>query len=339
MKLTHRRITIRLRHRFATSQGGVDSKQVILTTFEHDGVRGYGEAVPSRLYGQTLESSEAVIDDCAAQLGNDPFAVETTMRRLIDRHDGQRAALAAVDSALHDWIGRRLGIPTWRFLGLPQPSQQTTFTLGVAEPAETRAKLDEALADGFTSLKVKVGTPRDEETLAIVRERFDGPLLLDANEAWSADEAEARMRGLARFRPAMIEQPVRREEWQALGRLRDLRIAPLFVDEDCQRPRDIIRLHNRVDGVNIKFTKCGGIREALRMIHLARSLNLGVMVGCFVSSSLAIAPALCIAGLADFADLDGALLLADDPFVGIERRGAVLSLGYAPGLGVQPAGE
>lgn len=335
MKLSWRRRTIRLRHRFATSQGGVSEKQVIHVELEHEGLTGTGEVVPSRLYGQSLESSEAALEDMARHLGSDPFAIGAILGGALQRHDAQRAAVTGLDNALYDWVARKLEVPLYRLLGLQAPRVITTFTIGLAGLEETRAKVEEALAAGYTALKVKIGGPHDLQTLAMIRTRFDGPLLLDANEAWSPEEAPERVRALAEFRPAMIEQPVGQDLWQHMRPLRELGIAPIFADESCRRPADVVRLRDCVDGVNIKFTKCGGVREALRMIDLARTLGLKVMVGCFVSTSLAVAPALAIAQLADFADLDGHLLLAADPFEGIVRDGSTLSLGDKPGLGVE----
>ncbi|MCG3126859.1 MAG: L-Ala-D/L-Glu epimerase [Phycisphaerae bacterium] len=338
MKLSWRRQRLTAKHAFGTSRGAIREKETLLLTLEHEGLAGVGEAAPSVLYGQTLESTEAVFASCGDALGDDPFAIEPIVARLICRFDGQRAAISAIDAALHDWVGKRLSVPVWRLLGLSAARCQTTFTIGTGSPDETRTKLDEALRAGFDALKVKIGTPQDEQTLEIIRARFSGRLVLDANEAWSPDEAESRLRGLARFDPALIEQPLPRDHWRELARLKRLGVAPIYVDESCERAADVLRLAEFVDGVNIKFSKCGGIREALRMIALARGLNLGVMLGCFLSSSLAIAPALSIASLADHADLDGHLLLADDPFAGIERDGGELLLAERPGLGVVPRG-
>lgn len=334
MRLSWQRQQIRPRHRFATSGWGVDEKETIVIKLEHDGLTGLGEAVPSTLYGQTLESAEAALEVIQGKLGDDPFAVEPIVRRLLDEHDDQRATIDGIDAALRDWCGKRLGVPVWKLLGLARPQKQTTFTIGVADPELTRVKVDEALAAGFDALKVKVGTETDEDTLSYIRERFGGPLFLDANQAWSPGEAAGQIQRLARYKPTIIEQPLRPEDWQHMAALRELGVAPIFADESCERPADVIRLHNHVDGINIKFTKCGGIGEALRMIYLGRALGMGVMLGCFVCSSLAIAPALTIASLADYADLDGHLLLAEDPFEGIERDGGVISLGDLPGLGI-----
>jgi len=336
MKLDRHRQRIRPRHRFATSQWAVDEKETIVIELEQDGVVGLGEVVPSALYGQSLESSEAALDAMIPLLGDDPFAIEHIITCLIEQFDGQRAAIAGVDAALHDWAGKRLGIPVWRLLGLDRPRKQTTFTIGVAELDEIRAKLEEALAAGFDALKVKVGVEHDHETLSIIREAFDGPLLLDANQAWEPREAPGKIKELVRYRPTMIEQPLRKEDWRAMAELRRLALVPIFADESCERPADVVRLHGYVDGINIKFTKCGGIREALRMVTIARALDMQVMLGCFVCSSLAIAPALEIATLVDLADLDGHLLLADDPFDGITRSGGVIELGDQPGLGISP---
>lgn len=334
-ELTWSRQTLRPRHRFATSQGGVSEKQTIVVRLSYEGVVGLGEVAPSKLYGQSLESSEAALAGMAGLLGDDPFRIESIVVDCLKHFDAQRAAVAAVDCALYDWVGKRLGQPVWRLLGLDRPSVRTTFTIGVAEPAETREKIDEALAAGFSALKVKVGVAHDHETLSMIRERFDGPLFLDANEAWSPDEARRRIPELAQYRPVMIEQPLVRADWQQLRGLRDLGVAPIFVDESCERPADVLRMAGYVDGINIKFTKCGGVREALRMVALARELGLKTMLGCFVTSSLAIAPALAIASLVDYCDLDGHLLLASDPFTGIARDGSMISLGDSPGLGVR----
>lgn len=337
MKLTWRRQSLRPRHRFATSQGGVDEKQTLVVALEHAGVTGLGEIVPSALYGQSLQSSEAALERARGLLGDDPYALESIDRRLLRELDAQRATVDGLTAALLDWVGKSTGLPAWKLLGLDRPSVQTTFTIGVAEPREIVEKVREALDAGYDALKVKIGVEHDQATLAHIRSRFDGPLLLDANEAWTPEEAPARLESLRRFRPTMVEQPLARQHWRELGRLRELRVAPIFVDESCERPDDVVRLAGLVDGINVKLNKCGGVREALRMITLARALQLQVMLGCFVSSSLAIAPALTIASLVDHADLDGALLLADDPFAGIHAAGSRLSLGDAPGLGVRPA--
>lgn len=334
MKLTCRRQLLKTRYRWATAQGGITEKETILVSLEHDGVTGYGEATPSALFGQSLDASERALRDTEALLGQDPFAIAEILDRLIDHCDASRDVIAAVENALHDWVGKKLGLPVWKLLGLSEPRVKTTFTIGIAEPQEIRIKVKEALAAGFDRLKVKVGGEQDEATLGIIRESFDGPLFLDANQGWTVENAAQRLRAMAAFKPTLIEQPVPAKDWAAMRALRELGVAPIFADECCERPADVIRLIGNVDGVNIKFNKCGGIREALNMIGIARACGMSVMVGCFVSSGMAIAPALTVASRADYADLDGALLLANDPFEGLVRceRG-LLTLGPGAGFG------
>jgi L-alanine-DL-glutamate epimerase-like enolase superfamily enzyme len=334
MKLSHRRQTIRPKYVFATSKVAVEEKATIVVSLEHDGVVGLGEVVPSALYGQSLEASEAALEEMPAVLGDDPFAIDRIINRLIERFDHCRDAIAAVDSALYDWVGKKLNTPVWRILGLDRPRVRTTFTIGVADPDLLRVKVEEALEAGYDALKIKVGVENDHDTLTHIRNHFDGPLILDANQGWTPAEAADKIRALAPYKPGMIEQPLRKEDWRHMADLCKLGVAPIFADESCERPADVVRLHGCVDGVNIKFNKCGGIREALRMVTLARGLGMQVMLGCFVSSSLAIAPPLSIATLADYNDLDGALLLGKDPFDGIKAERSTIELGDAPGLGV-----
>jgi L-alanine-DL-glutamate epimerase-like enolase superfamily enzyme len=340
MKLAWRRQRLASEYRFVTSHGGVDGRDTVVASIEHGGVVGLGEATPSALYGQTVESTETALAAISesGKLGDDPFLIEPILARLIERHDGQRAAVGAIDAALHDWVGKRLGVPVWRLLGLGPPRVRTAFTIGMAAPTETRHKVREALADGYQVLKVKIGGDGDHDTLGAIRELFDGPLLLDANCAWSVEQALAEIPKLARYRPSMIEQPLAAGQWREMRWLRELGVAPIFADESCERPADVARLAGCVDGVNIKLGKCGGIREALRMAAIARGLGMGVMFGCFVSSSLSIAQALQIATPADWVDLDGHLLLREDPFEGIGRAGGEIFLEERAGLGVREAG-
>ncbi|MDX2197727.1 MAG: dipeptide epimerase [Phycisphaerae bacterium] len=317
LKLEWRRQTLHTRHRWATAQGGINEKQTIVVSVEHEGLIGRGEATPSALFGQSLEGAEAALEECKELLGDDPFAIAEVLDRLIDHVDEARDVIAAVETALHDLAARKLKMPVWRYLGLPEPRIKTTFSIGIATPDEIREKVREALAAGFDRLKVKVGGEHDLKTLQIIRESFDGPLYLDANQGWTPETAPAKIREIAPFKPVLLEQPISKKLTAELKPLRELGLMPIFADEACERPTDIIRLKDVVDGVNIKFNKCGGIRQALAMIDIARACGLQIMLGCFVSSSLAIAPALAVASRVDHADLDGALLLADDPFTSL----------------------
>ncbi len=334
MRLTWHRQDLVLRHPFTISRSSVSTKQTVLVELEHEGIVGIGEAVPTRYYCQTVESSEAALEGMAGVLGKDPFQIETILNRCLERYDDQRAAVSAVDAALHDWVGKRLGVPVWRLLGLDAGTIPiTSITIGIDQPEVIEAKTVEAAS--FPILKVKVGTDRDEEILSAVRRAApDKVLRVDANAGWTTPDAGERIRQLARYDLELIEQPIPPGDTEGLRGLRKLGVAPIVADESCVRPADVLPLRESVDGINIKMCKCGGIREAVRMIHLARGCGLKVMIGCMIESSVGIAQAAQLASLVDWIDLDGHLLLDQDPFEGIGGAGGRLTLSERPGLGV-----
>ena len=184
MKLTWRRQTLRTRHTWATAKSSLDQKETLVVELEHDGIRALGEATPSPLFHQSLDASERSFAEMQDLLGSDPFALHEILTRLIDHCDDTRDAICAVENALYSWVGQKLKLPVWQLLGLPEPRVYTTFTIGIAQPDEVREKVKEAISAGFDRLKVKVGSDHDEKSLAIIREAFDGPLFLDANQAW-----------------------------------------------------------------------------------------------------------------------------------------------------------
>jgi L-alanine-DL-glutamate epimerase-like enolase superfamily enzyme len=346
--LTWNAIDLKLAGEFRTAVATRTDKQTLWVKLAHDGVEGWGEAVPMDTYGQTLESSAAALERMAAMLADgDPFEVEHLTTALLARFDDQRAAVCAVDGALHDWIGKRLGQPTARLLGLSTRCiPLTSYTIGIAEPARLADRVRAAAS--YPALKIKVGTPRDEENLAIIREAAPNKTIrVDANTAWTVDETIARLPMLARHGVELVEQPIKPGDARGLRRIReaglrlgreagrDDSICPLVADESCVRPADVIALNGCVDGINIKLSKCGGIREALRMIAQARACGMKIMLGCMIESSLGIAAALQLAPLVDWLDLDGHLLLAAEPFEGIGGACGRLRLGGGPGLGVR----
>jgi L-alanine-DL-glutamate epimerase-like enolase superfamily enzyme len=248
---------------------------------------------------------------------------------------GQAAAEAAVDMALHDLAGQRLGVPVYALLGLdPRRAPETSFTIGLDTPEVVVQKVREAAA--YPILKVKVGTDDDRAVLEAVRDTTRQRLRVDANEGWTPSGAEERLRWLASLGVEMVEQPLPAsmlEETRALRRRSPL---PFFADESVHRAQDVPRLAGAFDGVNVKLMKCGGLGEALRVIAVARACGLQVMLGCMIESSLGITAAAHLSPLADTADLDGNLLLEEDPFVGATVREGRLVLPEAPGLGVRP---
>jgi L-alanine-DL-glutamate epimerase-like enolase superfamily enzyme len=238
--------------------------------------------------------------------------------------------------ALHDWIGKRLGLPVWRLLGLdPSTTPLSCVTLGMAEPEEMEQKLEDVV--DFPILKVKLGGPGDVDNLKRIRRRYGGRIRVDANTAWSASDAVRVLRAIEPLDIELVEQPVPRHDLDGLRWVRERSGIPVFADESVHGHGDIANLAGRVDGVNLKIMKSGGIREMQRTIHAARAHGMRVMLGSMVESSLALSAAAQLAPLADALDLDGHWLLRDDPFDGAPRDRGRIVLGERPGLGVVPA--
>jgi len=340
MELTWSRLPLRLKHPFRTATALRVEKETILVRVHCSGIEGLGEAAPTDTFGQTPASAEHALAQIAPLLASgtlaDPLNLEEITAHLLADFGHQRAALAAIDGALHDWIGKRFHVPTVRWLGLnPTLAPPTSLTIGIDAPAIIEQKLQEAAE--FPILKIKVAGDQDADYLARIRKLAPTKTLrVDANTAWTSDNALANLRRLADLGVEFVEQPLPASDMAGLRRLKDAAILPIIADESCVIPADVVRLAGCVDGINIKLAKCGGIREATRMIHLARGLGLKIMLGCMIESSLGIAQLAQLASLADWIDLDGHLLLAADPFAGL-GSGPRLQIGNGPGLGVQPA--
>jgi len=339
VKLEYEVLPLRTKYRFTIARAAHGERYAVWVRLtDEDGLDGWGEADPSPYYGETADSVCAALERYRAALeeARDPLAVQEIEAACLDDLAGAASARAAIVSALHDLIGKRLGVPVHRLLGLdPSRAPWTSFTVGIDEPDIVRRKVREAVADEFPILKLKVGTDADEEVLSIVREEApDVRLRVDANTAWQPKQAVARIRALESFGLEFVEQPVAAHDIDGLRFVRERAPIPVIADESCVRATDIPRLVGAVDGINIKLAKCGGIAEALRMIHTARAHGLSVMLGCMVETSLGIAAAAQLAPLVDFADLDGAALLAEDPFTGIGIARGRIHLSGEPGLGV-----
>jgi L-alanine-DL-glutamate epimerase-like enolase superfamily enzyme len=309
-----------------------------LVRIEHQGIEGLGEASPAHYYGENRALVEAALEAWAPTLGDDPFALDAIEARMDAVLHGNGAAHAAIDMALHDWIGKKLELPVWELLGLdPARTPLSCVTLGMAEPEEMERKLEGVI--DFPILKVKVGAPGDVDNLKRIRSRYKGVLRVDANAAWNAAEAIRVLRSIEPLDIELVEQPVAREDLDGLARVRSRIGIPVFADESAHRLGDIANLANRVDGVNLKLMKSGGLRETLRMIHAARAHGLQVMLGSMVESSLALSAAAQLAPLVDHLDLDGHWLLKHDPFAGAPAERGRIVLGTTPGLGVHRAAE
>lgn len=327
-------LSLRTRHPFIIARGGQsDYRTLMVRITDDDGVEGWGEAAATRFYGETLETVQAVLPRYAQELGSDPHQLEAIEARMFAAVSGNAAARVAISSALHDLVAKRAGLSLCRYWGLdPAAAPRSTFTIGMDTPEMVRRKVLEA--EQYPVLKIKLGGDHDLELLRTIRSATDRELRVDANCGWTASHAVAMLPVLAEFGVTLLEQPVAPTDLEGLARIHRAASIPVIADESCVTSRDIARLVGKVDGINIKLAKCGSLREALRMIAIARSHSMMVMVGCMIESSLGITAAAHFTPLVDVVDLDGAALLAQDPFVGATIDGGQVRLPDGPGLGV-----
>jgi L-alanine-DL-glutamate epimerase-like enolase superfamily enzyme len=301
-----------------------------------DGATGWGEAAPSKFYGETADTVVDVLPMLADALaGNDGWSLEAAEHALEKAIRFNGSARAAVSGALHDLMGKRLGVPVYKLWGLdPAASPPTSFTIGIAPDEKTlRDRVNDAAQ--YPVLKIKLGTTWDERIVRVVRELAPKKVLrVDANAAWTPKSALRIIPLLQELGVEFVEQPLPPEDLEGLRFVRDRSSLPIVADESCLVASDIPKLAGVVDGINIKLAKCGGLREALRMIATARAHGMLVMAGCMIESSLGITAAAHFAPLLDCVDLDGAALVSNDPYVGATIEGGVIRLPDRPGLGV-----
>ncbi|MCZ2858540.1 dipeptide epimerase [Blastococcus sp. VKM Ac-2987] len=333
MDLTCRPRTLHLRDTFTIARSSVDTEEVLVVTVDAGGVRGYGEGAPVAYWGESVPGmADAVAADGTALLGDDLRDLEGIARRL-RAWDGPQGAKMALDGAAHDWVGRRYGLPVWRLLGLAGSAPPTSFTIGISTVAETVARVQRA--PGFAVYKVKVGGPGDLERLAAIRSVSGAGLRIDGNEGWTFEQARDLTPRLRELGVELVEQPFPAADLDSFARYRELpdRL-PVFVDEGCRDLASVPAVAGYADGIVVKLAKCGGIREAQRMLAAAAALDLRVMLGCMIESQLGIAQAAQLGALADLVDLDGHLLISDEPFTGLGLTDGRLVLPDAPGLGL-----
>ena len=332
MLVSARVVTLRLAETFVISRQSQDAAEVVHVELEHNGVRGFGEAAPIERYDESAASALAYLEGVAELVGDDPFALEEIGERL---PPGEYAARAALDAALYDLCGRLTGQPVWRLLGLRRAGPPTSWTIWLGDPDDMASRA-ERVGDRFRRLKLKLGARDglDVERVRAVRAVADQPLQVDVNEGWDEAEALESLPRLAELGVEYCEQPLPAGDAAVLKGRSPI---PVYVDEDCHTLADVASCAERADGINIKLAKSGGIREAVRMVHAARALGLGVMLGCMVESGLGISAGCQMASLCDHVDLDGNLLLAEDPWPGVELVDGVQLPADAPGLGVHEA--
>lgn len=320
-----------------------EAAHTVLVELDLDGATGHGECFPVPYYGETLETTAAVLPRLRDALhALEPLPADRkTMLAWLERstllmgdalgnHGGAKGGL---DMALHDMAGKALGLPVWQLIGTSDQLPPTDYSLGLDEPEIVAARARRVAH--FPALKIKVGGPADIATLEAVRAVFSGPLRVDANTGWQPEQAAALIPELARLGVELVEQPFPARQLPQLRWLRERSSLPIMADESAVFENDLAMLEGVVDGVVVKLAKCGGIGPALRMIRHARELGMKVMLGCMVESSLGVAAAATVAAEVDWLDLDGNLLLADDPFEGMELdQQCRWRLPSKPGLGV-----
>jgi L-alanine-DL-glutamate epimerase-like enolase superfamily enzyme len=325
-----------LRETFQIARRAADEETVVVAELERDGILAYGEGAPVDYWGETPAGIvEAIEADGTALLGDDLFAGAAIAARLA-AWEGPQGAKMALDGLVGDWLGKRLGQPLWRVLGTGRLTPATSYTIGIDSVAGTADKLRRA--PGYEVYKIKVGGPGDLERLRAVRAGTSARLRIDGNEGWDFETARSLTPELIALGVEFVEQPFPAADLDSFAEYRRLpERLPVLIDEGCKDLGSIPSIAAYADGVVIKLAKCGGIREALRMIHAARALGLTVMLGCMIESELGISAAAQLGSLADYIDLDGHLLISNAPFTGLGLSEGRLVLSEAAGLGVQRA--
>ena len=336
------RLTLDLDDPFTIARGTqATAENVVVRIADDEGTTGIGAAAPSAHYGETADTVAAVLPDLLAVVEevDDPHSLDRIERRLRETVRANPAARCAVSIALHDLVGKRLDLPLYRYWGLDaNETVSTSYTIGLDGIERMAEKTAAAVDAGHSVLKVKLGTERDREIVAAVRDAApDARIRVDANEAWTPPEAVDMIETLAAFDVEFVEQPVPADSSDGLRYVHERSALPIAADESCVTLADVPRIADRADIANIKLMKCGGLREAKRMIHAARAHELEVMLGCMIESNVAIAAGCHLAPLLDYADLDGSLLLADDPYAGVPMADGEVDLvgGDRPGTGAR----
>jgi len=327
---------LELAHTWTISRNSSDFKNNVFVKIERDGIVGYGEAAPNVRYGENSELTTQKINEARQIFEKTDLFHFTNIKEALDASVlKQSCAKAAMDIALMDWVGKALNVPLYQMYGLnPADAPLTSFSIGIDTLDVIKQKVREA--DQYPLLKIKVGKPNDEEIIGAVRSVTDKPIRVDANEGWTKkEEALERILWLKTQGVEFIEQPMPSHMIEETAWLRERAGIPIVADEAVKTASDIPLLATAYDGINIKLMKSGGIQEAMRMIGMAKSLGMKVMLGCMIESSVAISAAAHLAPYVDWADLDGNLLIKDDPFQGVKVDHGKFVYNDKPGLGVE----
>lgn len=336
MHLSFEPYELKLKHVFTVSSFSRSTTPDVQVRIDYDGYTGYGEASMPPYLGQTVESECSFLKKVDLEQFPDPFCIDDILTYIDSLSDGDSAAKAAVDIALHDLVGKIIGAPWHRMLGLnPDKTPNTTYTIGIDTDEMVKLKTRE-VAGQFKILKVKLGTPRDREMIRAIREVSDLPIAVDVNQGWkNKKKALDEIFWLKEQGIVMVEQPMPKEMLDANAWLTERSPLPTFADEAIQRLKDIPAVKGAYTGINIKLMKCTGMREAWKMMNYARAEGMKVMIGCMTETSCAIAAAAQLSPAVDFADLDGNLLIANDIFRGTTVVDGKITLNQLPGIGIE----
>ena len=330
---------LQLRHTWTTTMSSSAYRETVHVRYSRDGIVGYGEGAPIIRYKEYPDQAKQAIDSVRdVILSENPVYFDKLLGEVRRRlGENQHAAMSAVDIAMMDWVTKKLNVPLYAYFGLdPADAPVSDFSIGIDTPEITRQKTLEAA--NYPILKVKVGLNTDEETITAIRSITNKPIRVDANEGWTdKEEAIRKINWLETQGIDLIEQPMPAHMLDETRYVRSKVHLPIIADEACTSASMIPQLINAYDGVNVKLDKAGGILEAYRWIKMARAMNLKVMLGCMVSSSCSCTAAAHLTPLVDYADLDGNLLVSNDPYVGLKMEKGKLILPDGPGLGLRVA--
>ena len=336
LKLSYEPYELKLRHTFTVASYSRTTTPDVQLRLVYDGFTGYGEASMPPYLGQSIESVCNFLSRVDLSAFRDPFCIEDILEYVDSLSPGDTAAKAAIDIALHDLVGNMMGQPLYRIFGLnPEKAPATSFTIGIDSPEVVREKTLEALGK-YRILKVKVGLDSDREMIETIRSVTDLPLVVDANQGWKDREKALDMLFWLHGQGVqMAEQPMPKERLDDIAWLSERSPIPIFADESIQRLSDVKRISGAFNGINIKLMKCTGLNEARKMIAYARAEGMKVMMGCMTETSCAVSAAAQLSPAVDFADLDGNLLISNDPFEGVLVENGMLQLSGRPGLGLR----
>jgi L-alanine-DL-glutamate epimerase-like enolase superfamily enzyme len=329
MELNFKTLKVHLKETFRTTHGAADEKNVVIVDINS----GLGEASPVSYYGESVDTVNSFISRAMDVIGDDPFGLEEISGRLEKVATYNSAAKAAIDIALHDLIGKKLNVPVYKLLGItPRDDIPTSYTISLSDPETMKRQTRDN--PGYQVYKVKVGVPGDIDMVAAVRDVTDAKIRVDANAGWTLKDAIQKIKYLEKYDIEFVEQPLHWKDYEGLKTLRGKIELPIIADEGVMKAEDIPLYKGIVDGINIKLQKSGGIREALKMIAVARAFKMKIMIGCMIETSVGISAAAQLAPLVDYVDLDGNLLISDDPYDGVRAVNGYLKYTSRPGLGV-----